>query len=122
MRYFLLVTAIVLAGLAAGAAAQPAHAVDVFQPCGNNTTAVCKGAADKLFGAGGIWNTVLNVLTFAIGAVSVIMIIVGALRYTLSAGESSAVAAAKNTILYAAIGLVLASLSNAIVNFVLTNV
>jgi hypothetical protein len=61
---------------------------------------------------------VVNVLLFIIGAVAVIMIVVGGLKYTTSNGDSSAVTSAKNTILYAVVGLVVAILAYAIVNFV----
>lgn len=64
--------------------------------------------------------SVTNILLFVIGAVSVIIIIVGGLRYVTSAGDQNQVSSAKNTILYAVIGLVIASVAYAIVNFVLT--
>lgn len=62
---------------------------------------------------------VVNVLLYVIGAISVIMLIIGGIRYATSAGNSSSVTAAKNTIMYALIGLVVAVLAYAIVNFVL---
>ena len=73
----------------------------------------------NLFGSGGVFQTVTNVLLFIIGAVSVIMLIIGGVRYTISQGDSSAVTSAKNTILYAIIGLVVAILAYAVVNFVI---
>lgn len=72
-----------------------------------------------LFGNGSIFTTVVNVLLFIIGAISVIMLIWGGIRYTTSAGNASSVTAAKNTIMYAIIGLVVAFLAFAIVNWVL---
>jgi hypothetical protein len=74
-----------------------------------------------LFGAAGVFNTVTNVLLFVIGAISVIMIIIGGLRYVVSGGDSSNITAAKNTVLYAVIGLIVALLAYAVINFVLTN-
>lgn len=68
-----------------------------------------------------IFQTISNVLLFIIGAVSVIMLIIGGIRYTVSQGDSSAVTSAKNTILYSIIGLVVAILAYAAVNFVLGN-
>jgi len=62
---------------------------------------------------------VVNVLLFVLGAIAVIMIVVGGIRYTTSNGDSSAITSAKNTILYSVIGLVVALLAYAIVNFVL---
>ncbi|MDB5165234.1 MAG: hypothetical protein JWM00_124 [Candidatus Saccharibacteria bacterium] len=63
--------------------------------------------------------TVVNILLFILGAIAVIMIIVGGIRYTTSNGDSSAITSAKNTILYSIVGLVVALLAYAIVNFVL---
>jgi len=74
-----------------------------------------------LFGEGSIFTTIVNILLFIIGAISVIMLIYGGIRYTISAGDSGSVTAAKNTILYAIVGLVIAILAYAIVNFVLTS-
>ncbi len=73
-----------------------------------------------LFAAGGIFSTIANTLIFIVGAVSVIMLIIGGLRYVLSGGESSAVKGAKDTILYSIIGIIVAVLSYAAVSFVLT--
>ena len=77
------------------------------------------GVPTTLFGTGSIFNTIVNILLFIIGAISVIMLIYGGIRYTISAGDSGSVTAAKNTILYAIVGLVIAILAYAIVNFVL---
>lgn len=75
--------------------------------------------AVDLFGASGIFTTITNVLLFIVGAISVIMIVIGGLRYVLSGGNSSNITAAKNTILYAIVGLVIAILAYAIINFVI---
>lgn len=72
-----------------------------------------------LFGAGGLVSTLVNFLLFAVGALSVIMILFGGLRYVLSGGNSSAVTAAKNTIMYAIIGLVVSFFAYAIVQFIM---
>jgi len=73
-------------------------------------------------GTDSIFTTIVNVLLFVIGAISVIMLIYGGIRYTTSGGNSASVTAAKNTILYAIIGLIIAFLAFAIVNWVLTSV
>ena len=81
-----------------------------------------EGTPNQLFGDGSIFTTIVNVLLFIIGAISLIMLIIGGIRYTISAGDSSNVTAAKNTILYAIVGLVVAFLAFAIVNFVLGSI
>lgn len=74
----------------------------------------------ELFGgSGSIFTTIVNILLFLIGAISVIMLIFGGIRYTISGGDAGNVTAAKNTIMYAIIGLIVAFLAFAIVNWVL---
>jgi len=75
----------------------------------------------ELFGQTGIFRTITNVLLFILGAISVIMIIIGGLRYVVSGGNATAVTAAKNTILYAIVGVIVALLAYAIINFVLSS-
>lgn len=77
------------------------------------------GQPSVLFGNGGIVTTITNIMLFIVGALSVIMLIVGGLRYVISGGNSSSVTAAKNTILYAIVGLVIAFLAYAAINFVI---
>lgn len=72
-----------------------------------------------LTGDGGIFTKIVNVLLFIVGAIAVIMLIIGGIRYVVSGGDSGNVTAAKNTILYAIVGIVIAVLAYAIVNWVL---
>ena len=65
---------------------------------------------------------VVNIMFFIIGVMAVIMIIWGGIRYVLSAGNSAALTSAKNTIIYSIIGLIIAILAYAIVNFVINTV
>lgn len=62
----------------------------------------------------------LNLLSIIVGIAAVIMIIVAGLRYVTSGGKEEGVKTAKNTILYAIIGLVIVALAQIIVHFVLT--
>ena len=80
-----------------------------------------KDQPPELFADGGVFQTITNVLLFIIGAISVIMLIIGGIRYVVSGGDSSAVTSAKNTILYAVVGIVVAILAYALVNFVITS-
>lgn len=68
-----------------------------------------------------VMKLVLNMFSFIVGFAAVIMIIVGGFRYVLSAGDGSNTAGAKNTILYAVIGLVVVALAQIIVRFVLSS-
>ena len=61
---------------------------------------------------------VTNIMFFIICAVSVIMLIYGGIRYTTSGGNANNVTAAKNTIMYSIVGLIIAILAFAVVNFV----
>ncbi len=70
----------------------------------------------------GIVASVINIFSLVVGVVSVIMIIVGGLKYITSGGDSGSVGGAKNTILYAIIGLVIVAMAQIIVRFVLGRV
>lgn len=74
---------------------------------------------DTLFGGEeSVFKTVTNVLLFLVGAISVIMLIIGGIRYVISGGDQAQVTSAKNTILYAIVGIIIAFLAFAAVNFV----
>lgn len=77
-----------------------------------------KAGTATLFGKNGLFTLVANILLFIIGAIAVIMLIIGGIRYVLSAGDQGAVTTAKNTILYAVIGIVVAFVAFAAVTFV----
>jgi hypothetical protein len=122
LKGLLVVPALTLAlSFAAVPFAQPAHAAFDQGVKDGATSAQGKDQSADLFGESGIFRTITNVLLFLIGAVSVIMLIIGGIRYTISGGDSTAVTSAKNTILYAVIGIIVALLAFAIVNFVLTS-
>lgn len=72
-----------------------------------------------LLGDGGTIGKITNILLYVVGAIAVIMIVVGGLRYVISGGNQTQITAAKNTILYAVVGLIIAILAYAIINFVL---
>ena len=67
----------------------------------------------------GIVQTVINTLLSIIGVLAVVMLILGGIRYTTSQGDAKAIESAKNTILYAIIGIVVAFAAWALVNFVI---
>lgn len=63
--------------------------------------------------------TVVNIISIVVGVIAVIMIIFGGAKYITSGGESGKITSAKNTIIYALIGLVVVALAQVIVHFVL---
>ena len=72
---------------------------------------------------GSLQNTISNIITIfsiLVGVVAVIMIIIGGFRYITSGGDPQRVTSAKNTLLYAIIGLIIVALAQIIVKFVLT--
>jgi hypothetical protein len=62
---------------------------------------------------------IINLFSLVVGVTSVVMIIVGGLKYIVSSGDPAKITSAKNTILYALIGLVVVAMSQTIVYFVL---
>ena len=80
----------------------------------------CDGCPEDLFGNAGVFKQVTNTILYIVGIIAVIMLIIGGIKYVISGGDSKKVTDAKNTVLYAIIGLVVAFLAFAIVNFVIS--
>ena len=108
-----------------------AGAINVFESgCGGSGGAGGAGAGaagnSSLCGAAAkddaptLIKNVINILLYLVGIIAVIAIIIGGIRYVTSNGDSGATKSAKDTVLYAVIGLVVAILAFAIVNFVVT--
>lgn len=125
---------VIVAGLAVVAAgvvgiASPVSAADnklVMCPDGKSYAASfdqCNnaGAAEKRSLMGTL-QIVINVILAVLAFVTVAMIIIGGINYSTSQGDAAKVKKAKDTILYGIVGLVVALLAFAIVNFVLVNV
>lgn len=77
------------------------------------------GMPANLFGKTGVFSRITDTLLFGVGIISVVMLVYGGLRYIISGGDNKKVTDAKNTVLYAIIGLIIAFLSYAIVHFVI---
>lgn len=77
----------------------------------------CDTGADKK--ANSLLATALNIFSIVVGIIAVIMIMVGGLKYITSQGDAAQTNSAKDTVLYAAIGLVIVAMSQVIVQFVL---
>lgn len=80
----------------------------------------CKENENETFGA--VIRRIINIFSVVVGAVSVIMIIVGGFRYIISGGDSTGVTGAKNTILYAVVGLVIVLFAQVLVRFIISNI
>lgn len=74
---------------------------------------------NAIFGGGSLMESVIRLFGIVAGVGGVIMIIIGGFKYVLAGGDSAKVNSAKNTILYAIIGLVVAVLAQAIIVFVI---
>lgn len=64
--------------------------------------------------------TVVNILSLVIGIIAVFMVIIGGFSYITSGGNDQKVATAKNTILYAVIGLIIVAFAQLIVRFTIS--
>ena len=65
---------------------------------------------------------IINVVIGVLGIVAVAIIVIGGVNFTLSQGDPAKTKKAKDTIMYGIIGIVVALLAYAIVNFVLSSV
>lgn len=94
--------------------------------CGTTDLAVPNGSKDCTGALSGgttrinnIISDAINIFSIIVGIIAVIMIIVGGFKYITSGGDSGNITSAKNTIIYAVIGLVIVALAQFLVQFVL---
>jgi hypothetical protein len=119
----LLAPAVVPAALAGASSACTGVASGIATGA-NDTTATggsvnCGSTGVNTTSVGSIAKTIVNFFSIIVGATSVIMIIYGGFRYITSGGASDKVGNAKNTLIYAIVGLVIVALAQLIVHFVL---
>jgi hypothetical protein len=98
--------------------------IDNGVKCGSNIDGLNGGGCNSNVSGSGnqiedLIRTIINVFSVIVGSVSVIMIIIGGFRYITSGGDSNNVGGAKNTILYAIVGLIIVAFAQVIVQFVL---
>ena len=62
---------------------------------------------------------IVSIFSIIVGVIAVIMIIYGGFRYITSGGDSGKVGNAKNSLIYAIIGLIIVALAQFIVHYVL---
>lgn len=122
----LLLTLTLLLGLTAFspviAAAQPAPTTSPSRAAVCEGVGLTGGTCDDPTSGPTVDSTVklaVDVLSIIVGIAAVIMIIIGGFKYIISSGDSSNITSAKNTILYAIIGLVIVALAQIIVTYVL---
>jgi hypothetical protein len=109
-------------------------AVNVLQnpngPCNNpdatNKPAICgdddTNGPNPLFGSSGIVTVVVMIISYVIGFLAIVFLIVQAIKLAGSGGDPQTVSSARSGILYALIGLVVAVLARVLVTFVLTKI
>ncbi len=114
-----------IATMSPAAYAAPTYICPDGKPSSDGTFAGCYGGVnDDLAGRdlNTTLNIIINVIIGIVGFVAVVMMIMGGISFITSQGDSAKVTKARNTILYGVVGLVVALLAFAIVNFVLSNV
>lgn len=116
-------TVLGLGGVAAlsPVAAEPAYAVTVNSKPSDYVSGVNGGTA----ASGNLMDLIkkiINVVLGVVGIIAVVMMIIGGISFITSQGDAGKVTKARNTILYGVVGLIVALLAFAIVNFVLTNI
>jgi hypothetical protein len=117
MRKHLLALAFAVFGIGLFVAVPQAGAVDLNGRCTSVDATQCNIVKENNLnyqGTNSIWKLVQFALGI-LGGISVIMIVIGGIKFATSAGDASGVSSAKNTILYAVIGLVVALMASGIV-------
>lgn len=122
---FALLLATTISSVGGTASATPVFAVD-----SSSKTAACGGLSEldnkqdcnnKGAGVDNVVHVVVNLISFAAGIAAIIMILISGFKYITSAGDSGKVGSAKNTLIYALIGIAVAVSAQVLVRFVVSN-
>ena len=116
-KVFKLILSVVMVGLMSLVGLESVSALTLQEGA---EAARCDGCPADLFGNAGVFKQVTNTILYIVGIIAVVMLIIGGIKYVISGGDAKKVTDAKNTVLYAIIGLVIAFLAFAIVNFVIS--
>ena len=98
--------------------ANPVNTKEAIQ-CGTSNASGVPVTNDPTQSINDTISQALKILSVAVGIISVVMIVVAGYRFMTSGGDTTKVASAKSTLMYALIGLVVVVLSQIIVIFVL---
>lgn len=95
-------------------------AIGANEAAGSGGDISCEDPDQSTAGLKQLAADVVNIFSIIVGIVAVIMIIYGGFRYITSGGDSGNVGNAKNTLIYAIVGLIIVALAQLIVHFVLS--
>jgi Type IV secretion system pilin len=96
---------------------------DACQSKGAGASAACQtNGKDPISGSNGLLTKVTKLISYFAGASSVLLIVVAAIMYVTSEGDSGKIQSAKMTLIYAVIGLVIVAVSQSLIVFVLRNI
>lgn len=125
-KALLMITSLFIGIFAAVIFSQPAMAFEIWggvdcKDAKNSHSSVCSTQApgdDPLSGDNGLLIKIANIVAYIAGVAAVLIIIIGAIRYVTSNGDSNKISSAKSAVLGALIGLVLVLLARTIIYFV----
>ena len=114
-------TIVVVGGLALAPMVYAAPSDAATQACAGVTAAAGGSCTSDSSGSdiNKLVNTIINLLSWIIGVLAVIILIFGGFKFVISAGDSGRITSARSTIIYALVGLVVVALAQTIVKFVI---
>lgn len=122
VKVLVFASVLAIAGVAAVLPGRAVYAADDFSTGlggGADKAGEGQGLAGKDTSLQDVIKTIVNIILYVVGIIAVIMMIFGGFQYITSSGDTAKVTKAKNTILYGIVGLVIAILAYAIVQFVM---
>jgi hypothetical protein len=111
------------------------QAFDINQPGSNSgSNSVCSGSGastsycsdtsgggqNDIYGPTGLITDTINIISILAGVISVFVLMIGGFRFIVSSGDPSAVAGARNMIIFALVGIVIIGFAQIILRFVIS--
>lgn len=89
---------------------------------GESSVCQSQNSGDPITGTNGVLAKAARIISYLAGAAAVILFIIGGFMYVTSDGEASKLSTAKNTLIYAVVGLIVVVFAQSIIIFVINKV
>jgi hypothetical protein len=90
--------------------------------CSDSATVTTTNSDNPVTGSKGVLTKVTNVIGFIAGVIAVIIIMIAGTRLILSRGDSAKIVTARQSIIYALVGLVVIVIAREIIVFILSRI
>jgi hypothetical protein len=124
-KILIVISFLLLLAIPATAAAANTNPLDKIDCNAANHSAVCQDRnthTDPFTGPNGVLHTATDLVAFAAGVAALIFLVLAGIKYITSQGDPAEVSKAKQSIIYAFVGLIIVGLAHQLVSYLISRI